>query len=40
MGDRVSPRGVVWKIDTLLDTDAPPQNTQNLRNENLGPEGR
>ena len=29
------PRGVVWKIDTLPDTDAPPSNTQNLRNENF-----
>ena len=29
------PRGVVRKIDTLPDTDAPPLNTQNLRNENF-----
>lgn len=29
---QVSPRGVVRKIETILDTDAPPLNTQNLRN--------
>lgn len=31
------PRGVVRKIDTLPDTDAPPLNTKNLRNENFDP---
>ena len=36
----VSPRGVVRKIGTIRDTDAPPPNTQNLRNENFGSRGR
>lgn len=34
------PRGIVRKIATLLDTDAPPLNTQNLRNENFGLRGK
>lgn len=35
MDSGYTPRGVVWKIDALLDTDAPPLNTQNLRNEKI-----